>query len=529
MKLKTITMIAVFVSVLGACATSPKAAEPSESFRKAFDEVMAAQPSKLKVKPDALDTRRDPIILRLSLTDCLSWASQNNRTILFEQLNTEAAAANVVAAKANLDFVIGANVGYNRAEKELQTVFFGDARDKDIQAITNYGVTAKMPFATGTTADINFGFTRNDSNSPFQAFEFFPATDIKITQSLLNGFGFTPNLGPQWIAENNQDSADLQLRVTRNNVAFDVASAYWNLVSAQQELDVLYAQQDLAEDSLELAKSRLEAEIGTRLDVIAQEANLKSQDLLIIQAEALVETRTDELLSTIHPDLLYGYARYSGFKYIIETATDVDTNTGAENLEVLEELKAALRRRPEIAQSRKRIENAGISIDVAEYGLLPTLDLNLDFGTSGFGENPGDSFDSMLEFKNTSYGFGLTFGVPLQNRGARSNSTLANIEMRNSILAARELETAVILEVNGAVRQIRSARRQIESASEARRLQAETHEAEQERQRAGLSTPFEVKQALNDLTSAELNLVKARITLQLAHLALKKSTGELGG
>ncbi|MCF6229127.1 MAG: TolC family protein, partial [Planctomycetes bacterium] len=214
---------------------------------------------------------------------------------------------------------------------------------------------------------------------------------------------------------------------------------------------------------------------------------------------------------------------------IIETTTGVDTNTGAENLEVLEELKAALRRRPEIAQSRKRIENAGISIDVAEYGLLPTLDLNLDFGTSGFGENPGDSFDSMLEFKNTSYGFGLTFGVPLQNRGARSNSTLANIEMRNSILAARELETAVILEVNGAVRQIRSARRQIESASEARRLQAETHEAEQERQRAGLSTPFEVKQALNDLTSAELNLVKARITLQLAHLALKKSTGELGG
>ncbi|MEE9312044.1 MAG: TolC family protein, partial [Planctomycetota bacterium] len=330
MKLKTITTVAILALMLGACATPPKAAEPSESFRKAFDEVMAAQPSKFKVKPDALDTHRDPIILRLSLTDCLSWASQNNRTILLEQLNTEAAAANVVAAKANLDFVIGASAGYSRETKELQSLFPGDSRTKEIKGVTNYGVNASMPFATGTKADISFGFTRSDSNSPFQAFEFFPSADVKITQSLLNGFGFTPNLGPTWMAENNKDSADLQLRITRNNVAFEVATAYWNLVSARQELDVLYSQRELAEDSLELARSRLEAEIGTRLDVIAQEANLKSQDLFIIQAETLVEARTDELLAAIHPDLLYGYARFSGFKYIIEPETEVDINVGSE-------------------------------------------------------------------------------------------------------------------------------------------------------------------------------------------------------
>ncbi|MDC1143212.1 hypothetical protein OAU50_08990, partial [Planctomycetota bacterium] len=90
-------------ALLAACATPPKGAEPSESFRKAFDEVMAAQPGSHKVKPDSLNKRRDPIILNLSLTDCLTWASQNNRTILMEQLNAEAAAANVMAAKANLD------------------------------------------------------------------------------------------------------------------------------------------------------------------------------------------------------------------------------------------------------------------------------------------------------------------------------------------------------------------------------------------------------------------------------------------
>ncbi|MHC4841873.1 MAG: TolC family protein, partial [Planctomycetota bacterium] len=474
MKPKQIAFLACTAAFLASCATPPKGAEPSESFRKAFDEVMAAQPGANKIKPDLLETRRDPVILNLSLTDCLTLASQNNRTILLEQLNAEAAAANVMAAKANLDFVIGASVGYSREVKELQSLFPGDSRTREVNGISNYGINASLPFATGTTADITVGFTRNDSNSPFQAFEFYPTADLKITQSLLNGFGFTPNLGPTWVAENDRDSAELQLRVTRNNVAFEVATAYWNLVSARQELDVLYAQRDLALDSLELAKSRLEAEIGTRLDVIAQEANLKSQDLFIIQAETLVETRADELLKSIHPDLLYGYARYSKFRYIIEPTTEVDTEVGSENLEVLEELKAALRRRPEITQSRKRIENAGINIDVAEYGLLPTLDLNLDFGVNGFGKSSGDSVDSLMEFKNTSYGFGVTFGIPLQNRRARSGAKLADIEMRNAILAARELETGIILEVNGAVRQVRSARRQVESASEARRLQEET-------------------------------------------------------
>jgi outer membrane protein TolC len=187
-----------------------------------------------------------------------------------------------------------------------------------------------------------------------------------------------------------------------------------------------------------------------------------------------------------------------------------------------------LRRRPEIRQAAMRIQNAGISIEMGEFALLPTLDLEGKFGVEGFGTEFDDSLTSFNKFENLNYGFSMRFSVPLQNSAARGSLTRAEINKRNAILSAREAETGVILEVANAVRQIKSARRAVNAAEEARSLQTETYEAEQERQRAGLATTFEVKQALQSLTDAELALVKTRITLERARLQLQKASGDLG-
>ncbi|MCA8944908.1 MAG: TolC family protein, partial [Planctomycetes bacterium] len=224
-----------------------------------------------------------------------------------------------------------------------------------------------------------------------------------------------------------------------------------------------------------------------------------------------------------------GYALFDNYSIVIETTTVADTSRiSADEPNLLEEVKAALRRRPEIRQAVKRIENAGISIEVNEYGLLPTLDLETEFTVNGYGEEFDNSLDSWNRFENLRYGFSLNFGIPLQNSAGRSALSKAEIAKRNAILTARETETGVILEVAAAVRQIKSARRAVNASEESRRLQNETYEAEQERQKAGLATSYEVKQALNDLTQAELDLVKSKIALERARLQLQKSTGELG-
>ncbi|MBZ0136092.1 MAG: TolC family protein [Planctomycetes bacterium] len=527
--MKKLWALGVAGLVLASCHSSIRQVEPSEAFRGALDEVMLRQPNANKVKPDDLGRRTEPVILRLSFDDCIELSMAHNRTVLFEQLNREVAAADVIGAKSNLDFTVGANIGYTREEQDIQSRFFGDSRDKEITAVTNYGINASLPFATGTTVDISGGFRRSDSNNPFQAFEFFPTATLTVTQRLLNGFGFVPNLGNSWIAENNLTIADWQVEVARNEQALAVAMAYWNLVEAEGELDVRYRSEDLAEDALELARSRLEAEIGTRLDVLAQEANLAAQQVQIIRAEALVETRVDELLYAIHPDLIHGYALFENYSIVIEPTTRADTaRTSSDDPVLIEEVKAALRRRPEIRQAAMRIKNSGISIDMAEYGLLPSLDLSGNFGVDGFGQEFDDSLTSFNKFENLNYGFELRFGVPIQNSAARAQLARSEIAKRNAILTARDVETGVILEVAQAVREIKSSRRSVDAAEEARRLQAETYEAEQERQRAGLATAYEVKQALNDLTQAELDLVNARIVLERARLQLQKSTGELG-
>lgn len=513
---------------ISACHTPTREAEPSELFRTALDEVMLRQPKANKVKADDLE-KRPKIVLNLTLDGCIELAMSHNRTILFDRLAAEVAAANVVGARAPLDFRIGANIGYTRSEKPVSTSFFGDNRSKEISAVTSFGVNATLPFETGTTVTLEGAFVRNDSNSPFQNFEFFPESTLTVRQHLLNGFGFVPNLGGVWIAQNDKTIADLQVDASRNTQAYNVAIAYWNLVEAAEELRLFQEEKSLAEEALKLAQSRLDAGIGTRLEVLAQQAASKNSDVSIIQAENTRRARRDELLHVIHPDLVIGYALFKDYEVEIVPMTMADSaRASSDEPTVLEEVKAALRRRPEIAQARKRIENAGISIEMSEYGLLPTLDVEAQFGVNGSGKQADDALDSFNEFKNLKYGFNVQFSVPLQNRAARSNLTKSEISKRNAILSARETETGIILEVAGSVRNIRSAREAVDAASEARNLQVETYTTAVQRENADLATPFEVSQARKDKTAAEINESRARINLQRARLALLKATGELG-
>ncbi len=522
-------LVPLLLLIVAACHTSVREIEPSEAFRNALDEVMQRQPEPLKVKPDQLAERREPVILRLSMENCIELAMAHNRGILFERLNAALAAADVVASRAHLDFRVGANVGYTREEAEVVSRFPGDAREQEINAVTNYGINATLPFASGTTVEFDGGFVRRDTNNPFTTFEFFPDASLLVRQSLLNGVGTVPNLGPTWIAENNQQIADWQVEASRNDQAFNVAMAYWSLVEAEGELAVFRAQADLASDALELAQQRLDAEIGTRLDVLDQQTNLETTQVAIIRAEGLVEQRIDELLYAMHPDLIHGYALFENYRIVIQPTTAVDLEPAAGDApSLLSEVQAALRRRPEIRQARKRVENSGIAIRIGEYGLLPTLDLEGHVGNSGSGVEFEESWENFFELKNLRYGFALNFSVPLQNSAARANLTQAELNRRSAILAARDVETNVILEVNSAVRALRTSRRAVEAATKARTSAFARHEAEQERQRAGLSTGFDVKRVQNELTAAELELVKARIELERARMQLQRATGEMG-
>jgi outer membrane protein TolC len=118
--------------------------------------------------------------------------------------------------------------------------------------------------------------------------------------------------------------------------------------------------------------------------------------------------------------------------------------------------------------------------------------------------------------------------VPLQNSAARADMTAAELNKRTAILAARDAETTVILEVATAVRAMRTARRAVDAAEERTRAERARHSAEQDRQRAGLATSFEVRQVLNDLTVAELELLRARISVERARMQMQKATGEMG-
>ncbi|MCZ7605878.1 MAG: hypothetical protein M5U25_07320 [Planctomycetota bacterium] len=114
---KLVPLFCLACLLVASCHNSVKQIEPSEAFRNALDEVMLRQPKANKVKPDELERRREPIVLKLSFDDCIELAMTHNRAVLFEQLNAEVAAANVMAARANLDFLLARTSAIRAAKR----------------------------------------------------------------------------------------------------------------------------------------------------------------------------------------------------------------------------------------------------------------------------------------------------------------------------------------------------------------------------------------------------------------------------
>ena len=73
----------------------------------------------------------------------------------------------------------------------------------------NFGYTQAFP--TGTTANVTFNNSRITTNVPYDLLnpQISPNFRFQLTQHLLQGFGFDPNLRWIRIARNNRENGDV--------------------------------------------------------------------------------------------------------------------------------------------------------------------------------------------------------------------------------------------------------------------------------------------------------------------------------
>jgi outer membrane protein len=393
-------------------------------------------------------------------------------------------------------------------------------------------------FSTGGSGTVNWVNGRYETNSEFAFLNpsYSSNLDLSFVQPLLKGFGRPATEYGIELARNT-DTVAGQLFVQQVISTLQrVEDAYWNLVEARYQLVVAEESLKLAQELHQNNKTRVEVGTLAPLELVSSEAGIATREEEIIRARAVVADAEDQIRWLLN---LVEAVHYSK-EIVPETEAAIPPVT----IDLDQALETALTSRSELEVQRTNIR--GKEIDAAFYrqDLKPSLNLRATYGFNGVGGdvilrdsngevidvidgNWGDAVEQMTDLDYPGWSIALEFGFPLQNRAAKARNAIAEVELEQGKVVLSDLEQKISTEVRTAVRDVDTARQQIQSAEVSVRLAEKNLDAERRKFENGLSTAYQILLVQEDLTSARSRQVSAVAGYRRALVEYQRATGQL--
>jgi outer membrane protein len=400
-------------------------------------------------------------------------------------------------------------------------------------------------FAPGTTLNVAFNNQRTATNNLRSALDPFVTSSfqVTVTQPLLSGFGFLPNLRFIRIAKNNREISDVAFRQQVITTVVQIQNIYWDLVNAYE--DTKAKERALALAQKTLADNKKQVEIGT----LAPIEITRAQSVVSSAENDLIVAQTTLQLQQL---LIKNAVSRSLSDPVLAAAPVIPTDTmvmpSQEPVVPIQDLiQEALGHRPELPQSRIDLTNRDISRKSAANALLPTVNFVGWYGNSGLAgalsaaclADPacppqvpgsvvggyGDAFDTAFHHTFPNYAIGLNVQIPIRNRSAQADQVRSELEYRQAQMRLQQLQNQIVIEVRNAQFALQQNRARVMAAQEARRLASESLDAEQKKYALGASTNTLVLQAQRDLATSESALVAAMSSYEKSRVELDRSVG----
>jgi outer membrane protein len=427
------------------------------------------------------------------------------------------------------------------------------------QGTTTANFTYNQGFQWGTNMSVGFSNSRTTSNSAFQSVS--PALNsgfqFKLTQHLLQGFGFPGNTRFIRIAKNNRELSDVAFRLQIITTVDQIENMYWDLVYAYENLRV--KEESLTFSQKTLSDTKKQVEIGSLAPIEA----VRAQSTVAADQQALTVAKTNlqlqqlvmknALSRTLHDPMLAGAD-------VIPTSTMEVPES--EQIQPTEDLvNEALRHRAELVESRIQLHSQEASNAALRSALLPTLDAFAYYGGSGLGgsQNPRSVCENPLQFgcatanpnpalsqfpltPSVSYpstlnqlinstapdkGVGLQLNIPLRNRAAQALQIRGELEYRQEQMALQQTENRVSIEVRNAQFAVEQNQASVAAAKAAVDYARQSLDAEQKKYQFGTSTTTAVLQTRSALATAESTLMSAMAAYEKSRVELERSVGSL--
>lgn len=408
-------------------------------------------------------------------------------------------------------------------------------------------------FVTGTNMLVGFNNTRTVSNSPYTSLSplLNSGFQFKLTQHLLQGFGFAPNTRFIRIAKNDREISDVAFRLQIITTVDQIETMYWDLVYAYENVRV--AQESVTFAQKTLSDNQKQVQIGTLapIEVVRAQSTVASDQQVLTVAQTNLELQQLLMKNALSRTMVD--PRLADAPVIPTSTMQLPAQETVVPTQDL--INEALNHRAELAEARINLTNQEISNKAIRSSLLPTLDLFAYYGGAGVGGNQstfatcgsdtaapppdcipsgaipasgyGSTLNQLVNSSASDKGVGLTLNIPLRNRVAQATQVRSELEYRQAQMRLQQIENQVRIDVRNSQFAVQQNRASVESAQAAVALARQSLDAEQKKLALGASTSTLVLQNQSLLATAESTLVSAMAAYEKSRVDLDRAVGRL--
>lgn len=445
----------------------------------------------------------------LTLEECVARALNHNFDLELQQFATRNARDEIIAADATYDPTLFATAALAGGKNDDDTL--------TQQQSARLGVSQRLVTGAQVTASTSFARAKERPYLAPPLFNPVYNSDIalSLTQPLLRGFGVTINraaierarLG---VARANQDFKAVVLSLIRN-----VESAYYTLAFTREQLAVRHFSLEIAQTLLDENTARLNTGVTTQLEVLQSEVGVANARRDLLLAEQAVRDSEDTLLNLI-----------GRFEFDTRPGPVRLPNTPAPEVTLERSYPLALANAPEYAANKLLARQLALDVEVAGNNRLPIVDLGAAIGYNGDDrDDPGSAFSSAASGDSYNWQVDLTVSIPwgLRAERARHRQALSNLNRQKTFI--QQIDQSLLVQVRSAVRAVETNRETVTVSALATELSQRQFETEKARYESGLSTYRFVEDSRQDLDTARVNELLAKVNLRIALAELARLEG----
>lgn len=460
----------------------------------------------------------------LTLSQAVDRALAQGDDVALQRATLEAAQAANGLANAKNGFTVSATLGYTGSRTYNDSTYTPSASSTTYTAPSVSSAASAVPGAGSATADgvllhtptatltlgtpltsVTGGWTTGYQTWPDGTSRLTGTATAKVTQTLWNGYwGGTTQAAVDKAALAFQ-VAQLNAQASRNKTILTVKQAFFTLLSAQDNLNLLTTTLESRKTTLKFTQAKYDLKQATDTDLLTAQVNKGSAELDLADGQNALTTARQRLAN------LLGLPTDAPFTAL----TEPDPAPPASTLD--EAIALGKRKRTELQIADLNARSAAIDVALARGTATPTVAV-----TGGV----SDVVDLTASRSALVASLGVSVGAPLWDAGVSGNTADQAEKLRTGyVTQVHQLGRSIPVDIQEGWNAWVQAQKRYELAKLNQKnyeLQLVVAKAQLD---AGSKTLADEFTAEINASTAQFALLKAKITAQLAALQLQSLLG----